>query len=294
MEFHDSNGNEFAMVGAMIMGTVKDGQWIKFTNPWKTVPNVIVTPISLQTAIAGFSSTNLYLDCRAQNITTNGFQCVCRTVLKSGSGGAIQINDNDRVVFSQINIFDLKDSVSSTISESPANGYSGWNVNYHDFVRELTGDYSYGEIYSFNVNSTSNYVELDLNFLVAACNLAKGSPTTAKTHIWIKNNGNTVVDEWLPNVDAYNNYTTGDYRRKYSFSVNPSQPIIIYAYQAWERHNERDGDSGCGIKVTLNSINYSVSADTPLASGNAFFLCTDKSPTTSSIGSTGTLYTPPP
>ena len=33
MEFHDSNGNEFAMVGAMITGTVNDGQWIKFTKP---------------------------------------------------------------------------------------------------------------------------------------------------------------------------------------------------------------------------------------------------------------------
>ena len=104
MEFHDGNGNVFAMVGAMVMGTVKDGQWIKFTKPWATVPNVIVTPISLQTAIAGYSSTNLYLDCRAQNITNNGFQCVCRTVIKSGSNGDINWSDADKLSASTIEL----------------------------------------------------------------------------------------------------------------------------------------------------------------------------------------------
>jgi len=92
MEFHDGNGNTFAMVGATIMGTVKDGQWVKFTKPWKTVPNVIVTPISLQTALPGYNSTNLYLDCRPQNVTQNGFQAVCRTVLRAGSSGSVPVN----------------------------------------------------------------------------------------------------------------------------------------------------------------------------------------------------------
>lgn len=270
MEFHDGNGNTFAMVGATIMGTVKDGQWVKFTKPWKTVPNVIVTPISLQTAIPGYTSTNLYLDCRAQNVTENGFQAVCRTVLKAGSGGAFPVNKLANKDFSDLyghnfkgiksytyDISEIKvpDKATRVTINSSWTIENIWNVKWvsHDDDDEFR--YYFGDI----------YVDLRID--------VNGS--TVKTKRIGSSLGQHTDDDFTDSKSGNDSEVV---------TVNSGDTIKIYGVfsaQSVQRGNfgrlDRYAGFGKGnASYTLTNYSFNTTADAPLASGNAFFLCTDQ------------------
>lgn len=247
MEFHDGNGNKFAMVGAMVTGTVKDGQWVKFTKPWKTVPNVIVTPISLQTGIAEYTSTNLYLDCRPQNVTVNGFQAVCRTVLKAGSGGLVPVNKTvtGHTSYETITI----DGTEITIPEKATT-----------FTINVTWSITnYGEDETHHEDDFHAYLG------PAYLNLKIDVNGTNKVD---KRIGTAPADDWY----YEKTFSGGDSE---TIAVSGGDKIKIYfvvttGHGNWRGFNEAD------ISATIGNYSFNTTADAPLASGNAFFLCTDK------------------
>lgn len=272
MEFHDGNGNTFAMVGAMVMGTVKDGQWIKFTKPWKTVPNVIVTPISLQTAIPGYTSTNLYLDCRAQNVTKNGFQAVCRTVLKAGSGGTFPVN--------KLASRDLSDLYGKGIPNLTAYTYDLAEIKVPDKATKVTlnsswalenigdirwrsddeddyYDYCFGDIYvdmRIDVNGSTLKTKRLGSSLGQKTNQAfHESKSGNDSEVITVKSGNMVK---IYGVISVQTVKRGDFNPQYGDSY--------------------DGFGEGSASYTLTNYSFNTTADAPLASGNAFFLCTDK------------------
>ena len=257
MEFHDSNGNTFAMVGAMIMGTVKDGQWVKFTKPWATVPNVIVTPISLQLNKESFSNQNIYLDCRATNITENGFQCVCRSVLQAGSNGAIPINHT---------ILDGHGNVSGEYT--------------FDVPREATSG-----VFTVSVD----YYNAGGSQVIGGI---QGAPTVqfyaefAREVHWYLNGkevsgGETAVDGKITKSISFPQGSV--------IKVLCKAYFLHYSYNGWggsgtsttwqgywgneSKYNLKGNSTSC---FTAVSMSYNTSVDTPISSGNAFFLCTDQ------------------
>lgn len=261
MEFHDGNGNTFAMVGAMVMGTVKDGQWIKFTKPWKNVPNIIVTPISLQTAIPGYNSTNLYLDCRAQNITTNGFQAVCRTVLKAGSGGNIS---DGRAIINQ-NVYSHGTPDGWEYSNYRAYRYDSVSFTVPDDATQCSITLS-GDLSASSDDSVGDSI-LHIEYFVKKENTTLTSGTLAVLH-----SGHNHSGDELHTVASTPSITVG---------INASGTITVQIY-AWFDLGNRGGNKGYfgesigKILVKLDSYSFNTTADVPLASGNAFFLCTDQ------------------
>ena len=247
MEFHDGNGNTFAMVGATIMGTVKDGQWVKFTKPWKTVPNVIVTPISLQTSLSNYTSTNLYLDCRPQNVTVNGFQAVCRTVLKAGSGGLVPVN---KTVTGHLESYSMTiDGTEITIPEKATT----FTIN---TTWAIT---NYGE------DSTHHEDDYHAFLGPAYLNLKIDVNGTNKVN---KRIGTAPADDWY-----YEKTFSGGHSE--TITVSGGDKIKIYFVATaekgkWQDFNEAD------VSATIGNYSFNTTADVPLASGNAFFLCTDK------------------
>lgn len=247
MEFHDGNGNTFAMVGAMIMGTVKDGQWVKFTKPWKTVPNVIVTPISLQTAIPGYNSTNLYLDCRPQNVTVNGFQAVCRTVLKAGSGGLVPIN---KTVTGHLESYSMTiDGTEITIPEKATTFTinTTWAITNYGEDRTAHEDGYHAFLGPAYLN-----LKIDVN-------------GTNKAN---KRIGTAPADDWY-----YEKTFSGGHSE--TITVSGGDKIKIYFVATaekgkWQDFNEAD------VSATIGNYSFNTTADVALASGNAFFLCTDR------------------
>ena len=247
MEFHDGNGNTFAMVGAMVMGTVKDGQWVKFTKPWKTVPNVIITPISLQTAIPGYNSTNLFLDCRPQNVSENGFQAVCRTVLKAGSGGIIPVNKTvtGHTGYETITI----DGTEITIPEKATT-----------FTINLTWSITnYGE------DRTQHEDDIPWYLGPAYLNLKIDVNGTNKVD---KRIGTAPADDWY-----YKKTFSG--RHSETLAVSGGDKIKVY-FVVTTGHGNWHGFDEADISATIGNYTFNTTADVALASGNAFFLCTDK------------------
>ncbi|WP_442766494.1 phage tail protein, partial [Mitsuokella multacida] len=271
MEFHDGNGNTFAMVGAMVMGTVKDGQWVKFTKPWKTVPNVIVTPISLQTAIPGYTSTNLYLDCRAQNVTQNGFQAVCRIALKAGSDGTFPVNKLASRDLSDLYRQDFKGTKSYTfdISEikvpdkaTKVTINSSWTIENKgdvDWGSDTSGDHGW---FKYHFGDVFVDLRIDVN----------GS--TVKT----KRIGSSLGQK----QNNFNDNKSGNDSEV--ITVNSGDTIKIYGVFSAESNKRGDfgrleyydGFGQAKASYTLTNYSFNTTADTPLASGNAFFLCTDQ------------------
>ena len=276
MEFHDGNGNTFAMVGAMIMGTVKDGQWIKFTKPWKAVPNVIVTPISLQTSIPGYNSTNLFLDCRAQNVTVSGFQAVCRTVLKAGSGGSIPVNKNI-----------ASWSISNDSESGIPYGKNGWtDISDGDYYRkeiyyylDIPQDASEGTIsISVNINNVSKASGAGSNYSASSCkehtktSVQLFKDTTAiSNEVIIAELDNKPGQAAYHDVAYFKNSTSGTKDIHFNSTGKITIKCIILEGTGYY------GDSQCSTGTfILSSYSFNTTADTALASGNAFFLCTDQ------------------
>ena len=273
MEFHDGNGNTFAMVGATIMGTVKDGQWIKFTKPWKTVPNVIVTPISLQTAIPGYTSTNLYLDCRAQNVTQNGFQAVCRTVLKAGSGGVFPVNK----VVSR----DFSDLFGNGLPKLTSYTYDVSEIKVPDKATKVTINSSWtlhnlGEVHSRSHDEDDEYtyyfgdiyvdVRIDVNGSTVKTKRL-GSSLGRKTDF-----AKATKESKSGNDSEVITVNSGDTIKIYGvFSVQSVERGGLNHNYEWHRGFGK-GDAS----YTLTNYSFNTTADAPLASGNAFFLCTDQ------------------
>ena len=250
MEFHDGNGNVFAMVGAMVMGTVKDGQWVKFTKPWKTVPNVIVSPISLQTSIAGYTSTDLFLDCRPQNVTVNGFQAVCRTVLKAGSGGSIPVNKLVTGSTGKVGTYTY-DGVEITIPEGATTFTDNitWKLvnESEESGKDHDGDYHY--FYGGNA-----YLDIKIDV----------------------NGTNKLSKRVCSAPQSWNKFT---YSGTDSSSVEVSSGAKVKIYFVLTREKTLAngfGHADISISITINNYTFNAKADVALASGNAFFLCTDQ------------------
>ncbi len=269
MEFHDGNGNTFAMVGAMVMGTVKDGQWIKFTKPWKNAPNVIITPISLQTAIPGYNSTNLYLDCRAQNVTNNGFQAVCRTVLKAGSGSSVPVNAYIENVDGNVELREGNLTTGWSSSRDSENYYGTKTSSKTIEVPEDATETSIVikvDVVAYGSTTTDNENNV----------LRRGSNLTVSLSVFKDNN--VIKQQTLANLSSMG----GDQSTSYTTTVKINQSGTI-KLQVETHLNPKDSyghhvasSASIRSRISLSSYSFNTTADVPLASGNAFFLCTDQ------------------
>lgn len=88
MIFTDSTGVSYNIVTRSIMGTAKNGQYVKFGSKWPTVPNVIVSPLSMVISNTAFSTSTVTLHSYADQITQEGFYVRCYSGIKDGQGVA--------------------------------------------------------------------------------------------------------------------------------------------------------------------------------------------------------------
>lgn len=107
----DSTGQVFNVVSRMVIGSARNGQYVKFTKPWPNVPMVTVSPLSLITADNTKSNSVARVHCYASDITNEGFRIVCYSSVDSTtfSFGINNISYSysetvNRVAYEQINI----------------------------------------------------------------------------------------------------------------------------------------------------------------------------------------------
>lgn len=85
MSSTDSVGQVFNVVSRMVIGSGKNGQYVKFTKPWPNVPMVTVSPLSLITADNTKSNSVSRVHCYASDITNEGFRITCYSSVDSTS-----------------------------------------------------------------------------------------------------------------------------------------------------------------------------------------------------------------
>lgn len=92
--FYDANDNQYAQLHRICIGTAAHGQKVTFAAPWKNAPSVVCIPTELQCNEANYAQSNVFIICRATNVTVNGFSVECYTRLGEGSNTTIPYNED--------------------------------------------------------------------------------------------------------------------------------------------------------------------------------------------------------
>ena len=124
MVFIDSSGTSYNVVTRSIIGTAKNGQYVRFGSKWPNVPNVIVSPLSMVVSNPGFSQAIITLHSYADQITQEGFYVRCYSGIKSGKGTLAYnrnyYNGEFQVWYNNVDV--IANSVGSTSFTAPTNG----------------------------------------------------------------------------------------------------------------------------------------------------------------------------
>lgn len=124
MVFIDSSGTSYNVVTRSIMGTAKNGQYVKFGSKWPRVPNVIVSPLSMVVSNPAFSQAVITLHSYADQVTQDGFYVRCYSGIQSGQGvlsyNRTYYNGEFQVRYQYVDV--ITNPVGSTSFTAPANG----------------------------------------------------------------------------------------------------------------------------------------------------------------------------
>lgn len=82
----DKNGNTFSAVNHIMIGSARNGQYVRFRTPWPTVPAVVVSPMNVVVADSTFTSQKVSFHCYASEISRNGFRMNMYSSIGSASG----------------------------------------------------------------------------------------------------------------------------------------------------------------------------------------------------------------
>ena len=92
--FYDANDNQYAQLHRICVGTAAHGQKVTFAAPWKNTLSVVCVPTELQCNEANYAQSNVFIICRATNVTVNGFSVECYTRLGERSSTTIPYNED--------------------------------------------------------------------------------------------------------------------------------------------------------------------------------------------------------
>lgn len=135
--FYDANNNQYAQLHRICVGTAAHGQKVTFAAPWKNTPSVVCVPTELQCNEANYAQSNVFIICRAINITVNGFYVECYTRL--GEGSQTTINHN-------------KDYSGLTSDKAVPDDQREWMLGYFDTTLNIPASASRGEV-TFSITS---------------------------------------------------------------------------------------------------------------------------------------------
>lgn len=124
MVFIDSSGASYNVVTRSVMGTAKNGQYVRFGSKWPNVPNVIVSPLSMVVSNPGFSQAIITLHSYADQITQEGFYVRCYSGIQSGEGTLAYNRNyyNSKVDMDKYGVTITPSSAGSTSFKAPSNG----------------------------------------------------------------------------------------------------------------------------------------------------------------------------
>lgn len=156
--FYDANDNQYAQLHRICVGTAAHGQKVTFAAPWKNTPSVVCVPTELQCNEANYAQSNVFIICRATNVTVNGFSVECYTRLGEGSSTTIPYNeDYVGTTTENIKTIDKYNIEAYFDKELPVPKSATEGVIAAELTSRATGSYHHGDHQSYSTRVTSVY-----------------------------------------------------------------------------------------------------------------------------------------
>lgn len=257
----DKNGNRFSILAQCMMGVAKNGQYVKFANPWTESPTVIVTPQNIQTNNTAYSTSTVRLHCYADEVSVNGFRMRAYSGIANGAGSLV------------------KNQSCGTITWSIWRSYDAWNSSNPVFGSKSI---------SFNVSMPSNAGSVVLHGRLRT-NTHFREPelkipnSTRYQKLEVKCNGTTMYSDVLwnsgdgvisvaKNADTYTNITTSSIPVTQGASLDCTitiNPCVLHP---------GDGQDTMDMEFILDSIDCKIEGEQVLdADGTGAFFVVNRS-----------------
>jgi hypothetical protein len=257
----DKNGNRFSILAQCMMGVAKNGQYVKFANPWTESPTVIVTPQNIQTNNPAYSTSTVRLHCYADEVSVNGFRMRAYSGIANGAGSLV------------------KNQSCGTITWSIWRSYDAWNSSNPVFGSKSI---------SFNVSMPSNAGSVVLHGRLRT-NTHFREPelkipnSTRYQKLEVKCNGTTMYSDVLwnsgdgvisvaKNADTYTNITTSSIPVTQGASLDCTitiNPCVLHP---------GDGQDTMDMEFILDSIDCKIEGEQVLdADGTGAFFVVNRS-----------------
>ncbi len=271
MSFKDKNNQAFSVIGRFLTGMANDGQYVKFTNPWDVIPNVILIPTTLQTGVASYSASNIYTKCYAEDVSKEGFRVRCYSTLEKGSNGIQGINkrfdwtapvsqwgygifDGSWKYWDDQGVDYWSKTMSHTLSFPPTATDTTIKLSVKGYYYHHTWTYTHGHEGDLSSTASATYSStVTIEYLI---------------------NGNVVA------TDRYGGNEPTYIIRSLSFAKGATVSIRMTdtcSYSWWDRQDYSFGWPGAVATVLIDTATLSTSSDTVIAQGTAAFIVTDKS-----------------
>ena len=287
INYVDKNGVVYAQVKKMIIGKAYDGQYIRFSAPWETVPSVITVPMSIRTNDVNYQASTTTIVCEATDISQNGFRVNNYLKLAAGSYAVINANKTETLAL-------------NGLASMTKYGYGRYTYHYTMAI--------YSNCLSISIPSTANYLEVSLNISSVNNVSANGDidiDYPGANSGWTRADNSTwyikvelIVNDAVVATASYST-TSGTHTvntiLSARFSAGATSAFVRVTYTGNFSTNEHGDWSTiyngwtyiakavfAGSKITMPYYKYSAS-ESKIAQGYAMFLVTDGSTNTYTI-----------
>ena len=260
MTSKDKNGNKFSILAQCMMGVAKNGQYVKFANPWTESPTVIVTPQNIQTNNPAYSTSKVRLHCYADEVTVNGFRMRAYSGIADGAGSLAK---NQRcgtmtwTIWRSSSYQNLStDFGSKSISFDVSMPSNASSVVFHGRLR-TNAHFKWPQL---KIPNSTKYQKLEVK-----CN----NTTVYSGVLWNSGDGEVGVDK---NTDTYTAVTSNSISVTQGATLNCTLTIAPCVYHPGDDSDPLD------IEFILDSIDCKVEGEQVLdADGTGAFFVVNRS-----------------
>lgn len=257
----DKNGNRFSILAQCMMGVAKNGQYVKFANPWTESPTVIVTPQNIQTNNPAYSTSTVRLHCYADEVSVNGFRMRAYSGIANGAGSLVKNQSCGTITWSIWRSYDAWNSSnpvfgSKSISFNVSMPSNAGSVVFHGRLRTNT-HFREPEL---KIPNSTRYQKLEVK-----CN----GTTMYSDVLW--NSGDGVINV-AKNTDTYTAITTSSIPVTQGATLNCTitiNPCVLHP---------GDGQDTMDVEFILDSIDCKIEGEQVLdADGTGAFFVVNRS-----------------
>lgn len=246
MNYYDSNGEKFAGIGRLVIGSAQHGQYVRFTKPWDIDPKIILIPAKMQITAEGYTAANLFWTIYAGDITKSGFRVYAYSTLGAGSSGLVT-------------------KKTTILSKEWYSGTQEGSVVITPLANATKAEFTISIAMLGYFNQTERPNEFPL------------PPTIIQYYAFVKEpeihiyQNNVEIGSYV-DTTGYQ-YTSTQTEKVISCNITPNREITITAKV--KSGDRRNYSGNIQASFTVQQIAYNVNVDTIISTGEVTFIATD-------------------